>query len=133
MHFFPWLILFSPLVAALLILLVTRGARNVSAYLSVAAVTVAFVCSCVLLAGGRPDHTHFAWIDFSPYLRIDFGLTIDTLSRPMLFIVTFVGLLVHVYSLGYMHEDRDMARYFGGLSLFMFSMLGIVMADSTLR
>ncbi len=130
MHFFPWLILFSPLVAALLILLVTRGARNVSAYLSVAAVTVAFVCSCALLAGGRPDHTHFAWIDFSPYLQIDFGLTIDALSRPMLFIVTFVGLLVHVYSLGYMHEDRDMARYFGGLSLFMFSMLGIVMADN---
>ena len=130
MHFFPWLILFSPLVAALLILLVTRGARNVSAYLSVAAVTVTFVCSCALLAGGRPDHTHFAWIDFSPYLQIDFGLTIDALSRPMLFIVTFVGLLVHVYSLGYMHEDRDMARYFGGLSLFMFSMLGIVMADN---
>ncbi len=44
----------------------------------------------------------------------------------MLIVVTFVGLLVHVYSLGYMHEDRDMARYFGGLSLFMFSMLGIV-------
>ncbi len=130
MHFFPWLILFSPLVASLLILLVTRGARNASSYLSVAAVMVTFVCSCLLLAAGHDYHTHFPWLDFSPYLRIDFGLTIDGLSRPMMFIVTFVGLLVHVYSLGYMHEDRDMARYFGGLSLFMFSMLGIVMADN---
>ena len=141
MHFFPWLILFSPLVAALLILLVTRGNRYVSAYLSVAAVTAAFVCSCGLLLATQQtdanlpshpwvDHLHFAWINFAPYLQIDFGLTIDGLSRPMLFIVTFVGLLVHVYSLGYMHEDRDMARYYGGLSLFMFSMLGIVMADN---
>ena len=48
----------------------------------------------------------------------------------MLIVVTFVGLLVHVYSVGYMHEDRDMARYFAGLSLFMFSMLGIVLADN---
>ena len=129
MHLLPWIILFCPLVASLLILLVTRGARNVSAYLSVAAVAVTFVCSCLLFAGQDHD-PHFAWIDFGPSLTINFGLSINDLSRSMLFIVTFVGLLVHVYSLGYMHEDRDMARYFAGLSLFMFSMLGIVMADN---
>ncbi len=126
----PWLVLFSPLVAALLILLVTRGSRTTSAYVSVLAVALSFVASCLLLAS--PDaHHRISWINFGDgLLQIDFGLTIDSLSRPMLFIVTFVGLLVHVYSLGYMHEDRDMARYFGGLSLFMFSMLGIVMADN---
>ena len=52
------------------------------------------------------------------------------LSKTMLIVVTFVGLLVHIYSLGYMEEDRDVARYFAGLSLFMFSMLGIVLADN---
>ncbi len=129
MHLLPWIILFSPLVAALLILLVTRGSRYLSAYLSVTAVAVAFICSCAAWAGN--DHNpHFAWLNFYPDLVIDFGLKIDALSRLMLLVVTFVGLLVHVYSLGYMHEDRDMARYFGGLSLFMFSMLGIVMADN---
>ena len=130
MHNLPWILLFSPLVAALLNLLVTRGSRNLSAYLSVAAVAVSFLCSCLLLGRHGDLHKHFAWLDFSPRLLINFGLTVDNLSAPMLFIVTFVGLLVHVYSLGYMHEDRDMGRYFGGLSLFMFSMLGIVMADN---
>ncbi len=128
-HSLPWIILFSPLVSALLILLVTRGQRMLSAYISVAAVAVAFVGSCLLL--GIPDHhPHFAWIDFSPTLLINFGVEITDLSKTMLMVVTSVGLLVHVYSLGYMHEDRDIARYFAGLSMFMFSMLGIVLADN---
>ena len=125
----PWVILFSPLLAALCILLVTRKRRDLSAYLSVAAVAIAFLGSCVLFAG--PDqHFAFKWLDFGPRLVVNFGATIDGLSKTMLIVVTFVGLLVHVYSLGYMHDDRDMARYFGGLSMFMFSMLGIVLADN---
>ena len=125
----PWVILFSPLLAALCILLVTRKRRDLSAYLSVAAVAIAFLGSCVLFAG--PDqHFAFKWLDFGPRLIVNFGATIDGLSKTMLIVVTFVGLLVHVYSLGYMHDDRDMARYFGGLSMFMFSMLGIVLADN---
>ncbi len=128
-HSLPWIVLFSPLVSALLILLVTRGQRALSAYVSVAAVGVSFVASCALL--GMPNHNpHFAWIDFSPTLLINFGVAVTDLSKTMLIVVTSVGLLVHVYSLGYMHEDRDMARYFAGLSLFMFSMLGIVLADN---
>jgi NADH-quinone oxidoreductase subunit L len=55
---------------------------------------------------------------------------IDSFSKTMLFIVTGVGLLIHVYSLGYMQEDRGRSRYFAGLSLFMFSMLGIVLANN---
>src|SRR6478609_952330 len=50
----------------------------------------------------------------------------------MLFIVTFIGMLVHIYSLGYMKSDPAKARYFGALSLFMFSMNGIVLADNLL-
>ena len=50
----------------------------------------------------------------------------------MLTIVGIVGLCVHVFSLAYMHEDDAKARYFGGLSIFMFSMLGIVFADNLL-
>ena len=128
-HSLPWIILYSPLVSALLILLVTRGQRSLSAYVSVAAVAVSFLASCALL--GTANHNpHFAWIDFSPTLLINFGVAVTDLSKTMLIVVTSVGLLVHIYSLGYMHEDRDMARYFAGLSLFMFSMLGIVLADN---
>ena len=48
----------------------------------------------------------------------------------MLTMVAFVGFLIHVFSLGYMKEDKARARFFGGLSIFMFSMLGIVLADN---
>ena len=125
----PWIVLFAPLTAALLILLVTRAQRQLSAYLSVAAVAVAFLGACLLFVG--PEfHTGFTWLDFRPRLVVDFGATINGLSKTMLIVVTGVGLLVHVYSLGYMHDDHDVARYFGGLSMFMFSMLGIVLADN---
>ena len=50
--------------------------------------------------------------------------------RPLLFVVSFVGFLIHVFSLGYMADDDAKARYFGGLSIFMFSMLGITLADN---
>ena len=125
----PWIILFSPLLAALLILLVTRKQRQLSAYLSVAAVAIAFLGSC-LLFHGLDRNLHFTWLDFSPRMVIDFGATINDLSKTMLIVVTGVGLLVHVYSLGYMRDDHDIARYFAGLSMFMFSMLGIVLADN---
>ena len=128
----PWIVLFSPLVAALLILLFTRKEKTLSSYLSVAAVAVSFLGSCVLFLTpvDRLPHPQFAWLDFSPMLLVNFGASVTPLSQTMLMIVTGVGLLVHIYSLGYMHEDRDMARYFAGLSLFMFSMLGIVLADN---
>ncbi len=128
----PWIVLFSPLVAALFILLFTRKEKTLSSYLSVAAVAVSFLGSCALFftPADQLPHPQFAWLDFSPALLVNFGASITPLSQTMLIVVTGVGLLVHIYSLGYMHEDRDMARYFAGLSLFMFSMLGIVLADN---
>ena len=63
-------------------------------------------------------------------LEIDIGLQIDSLSKLMLCVVTGVGSLIHIFSLGYMKEDRDFSRYFAFLSLFIFSMLGIVLADN---
>ena len=128
-HSLPWIILFSPLVSALIILLVTRRQRALSAYVSVAAVAISFVASCAVF-GTNDFNLQFPWIDLSPTLLINFGVAVTALSKTMLIVVTAVGLLVHVYSLGYMREDRDMARYFAGLSLFMFSMLGIVLADN---
>ena len=63
-------------------------------------------------------------------LHVDFGLKLDALSLMMLLIVTGVGGAIHIYSFGYMHEDRGFSRFFACLSLFTFSMLGIVLANN---
>ncbi len=127
----PWVILFTPLASAFLIVLLTHPSRKLSAAVSVAAVLVSFLASCVVFAG--PDFTQehrYMWMDFGPQFRVPFGCTIDWLSKTMLVVVTGVGALVHIYSLGYMKEDAGESRYFAGLSLFMFSMLGIVLANN---
>jgi NADH-quinone oxidoreductase subunit L len=125
----PWIVLFSPLAGALTVLLLTRSNRTLSSFVSVAAVGVSFLGSLLLL--GQSDYvTQFNWLNFEPHLIVNFGASINSLSRVMLLVVTSVGLLVHIYSLGYMHGDKGESRYFAGLSLFMFSMLGIVLADN---
>ena len=62
--------------------------------------------------------------------ELRFGFLIDAPAKLLLFIVAFVGFLIHVFSLGYMADDPARSRYFGGLSIFMFSMLGITLADN---
>ena len=64
-------------------------------------------------------------------LHAGIGFILDQQSEGMMFIVTFIGLLVHVYSLGYMKDDKSQSRFFGSLSMFMFSMTGIVLADNS--
>jgi NADH-quinone oxidoreductase subunit L len=82
--------------------------------------------------GGAPaDCTPFRWL---PVDGLDFriGLHLDGLATSMLLVVTGVASLVMIYSLGYMHDDRSYPRFFSSLSLFVFSMLGIVLADNFL-
>ena len=70
------------------------------------------------------------WLDVPPIFRVPFGLTLDQLSRTMAVLVSGVGALIHIYSLGYMRDDEGKSRYFAALSLFMFAMLGIVFANN---
>ena len=63
-------------------------------------------------------------------LNLALGFTIDTLSITMMLVITGVGLLIHLYSIGYMHGDEDYSRYFALLNLFIAAMLILVMADS---
>ncbi len=124
----PWIVLLTPLVAAVVIILLTQPAKALSSYLSVGACAVSFVGSVILFA--NPDFTtQFNWLEFQG-LKIPIGVTIDALSKTMLLVVTGIGLLVHIYSLGYMRGEPGISRYFAGLSIFMFSMLGIVMANN---
>ncbi len=127
---FPWIALLLPLLSALLIMSATRPLRSLSAFISVAAVLGSFACACVIFFQQIDAAPALSWIDLGPTFRVPLGLTLDPLSRSMLFMVTGVGSLIHLYSLGYMHDDAGKSRYFAGLSLFMFAMLGIVLANN---
>jgi NADH-quinone oxidoreductase subunit L len=128
MNFSPWIVLFSPFVAAIITALVTQKFRKLSSYISVAAVAISFVFSLAVFVA--PDGSEsFNWIDLGVF-QVKIGYLINGLTKLMLLVVTGVGLLIHIYSVGYMGEDRGRARYFSGLSLFMFSMLGIVLANN---
>ena len=70
------------------------------------------------------------WINFTDKLHIDLGVLIDPISIMMLVVITTVSLLVHIYSLGYMKGDKGFSRFFAFLSLFTFSMLGLVIATN---
>jgi NADH-quinone oxidoreductase subunit L len=127
----PWIILLTPLLSAAFITLFTQRARNLSAMISVAACLISFLGACLLFFNaGAAAATPYHWLDVAPQFSISIGFTVDQLSKAMLFVVTGVGFLIHVYSLGYMDDDEGKSRYFAGLSLFMFSMIGIVFANN---
>jgi NADH-quinone oxidoreductase subunit L len=126
----PWFVLLTPLVSAALIALITGRARRLSAGISVAAVLVSFICSCIIFAKAETGAAEIPWIEFQGILRVPIGFVLDSLSKTMLVLVSGVGALIHIYSLGYMRDDLGKSRYFASLSLFMFSMLGIVLANN---
>jgi NADH-quinone oxidoreductase subunit L len=130
MSMIPWFVLLTPLASAALIALATRRAHSVSAFISVVAVSISFICSCVVFAKPEIRAAEIPWIDFGEMLRVPIGFTLDSLSKTMLVLVSGVGALIHIYSLGYMRDDPGKSRYFASLSLFMFSMLGIVLANN---
>src|SRR5205814_1579198 len=72
----------------------------------------------------------FVWVDLPPLFRVPLGLMLDQLSRTMAVVVSGVGALIHIYSIGYMRDDEGKSRYFAALSLFMFAMLGIIFANN---
>ena len=132
---FPWLILFLPLVATAVITLFTLRSKNVSSLISIGAVVTGFILTVAFIAanGFHPEVTETAtnWLSIGG-LQVDFGLKLDALSLMMMLIVTGVGGAIHIYSYGYMDEDESKARFFAFMSLFTFSMLGIVLSNNFL-
>jgi NADH-quinone oxidoreductase subunit L len=129
-----WIILFLPLLAAGLITLFTLCNRGVSARLSIGAIVMGFVLTILFIAVNGWTHGELSvnWLSVGD-LQVDFGLRVDPLSLMMLLIVTGVGGAIHVYSAGYMRDDPGYSRFFACLSLFTFSMLGIVLANNFLQ
>ena len=115
----PWCALLLPLVAAIAITLFTLRFKALSSFLSVAAVLGSFGCSCLIFGSSSISAPAFTWIDISGVFQVPLGLVLDNLSKTMLVLVSGVGSLIHIYSLGYMRDDEGKSRYFAALSLFM--------------
>jgi NADH-quinone oxidoreductase subunit L len=127
----PWLTLFLPIFSAAVITLFTLKHRNVSALISIGAIVIGFVSTIAFIAanGWVTGEPAINWLSIGG-LNIDFGLKLDRLSEMMMFVVTGVGGAIHIYSFGYMREDSGFSRFFAFMSLFTFSMLGIVLANN---
>jgi NADH-quinone oxidoreductase subunit L len=124
------LVLLLPLASAAFIALFLRRRGALASYISVGSCAVLAVAAFMLVFGGHRNFpANWEWLKLGG-LTISLGFQFDDLAALMLVIVAVVGLCVHVFSLGYMHDDGSRGRYFGGLSIFMFSMLGIVFADN---
>ncbi len=123
------LVLLLPLGSAALIALFLRRQGTLASVISVAACAGLAAAALSLSFGGHRFSQIWPWLQIDSF-HFNLGIQFDDLAALMLAIVAVVGLCVHVFSLGYMHEDGARARYFGGLSIFMFSMVGIVLADN---
>jgi NADH-quinone oxidoreductase subunit L len=126
----PWIILLTPLASAVVIVLFTLRWKTVSGFISIAAVLVSFTCSCLIFTQSGLTAAEFTWIDIGSAFKVPLGFTLDQVSKTMLLVVSGVGATIHIYSLGYMRNDEGKSRYFAALSLFMFAMLGIVLANN---
>lgn len=134
-----WLMPVLPLAGAAVLLLAGRRADPWGHLLGCAAALGSFLVAVVAFFGmlGRtgPERVvHevlFSWVPVGA-LRIDFGLTLDQLSVCFALLITGVGSLIHVYSIGYMAHDPDRRRFFGYLNLFLAAMLLLVLADNFL-
>src|ERR1700726_4986139 len=126
----PWIVLVLPLVSASAITLFTRRLKALSSLISVAAVLGSFLFSCLIFGQKGLSAPELKWIDFGTVLTVPFGFVLDDLSRMMLVLVSGIGALTHIYSLGYMRDDEGKSRYFAALSLFMFAMVGIVLPNN---
>ncbi len=134
-----WLFLIplAPLVAAVVNFMFGRWIiKNFASWIASGAVALSFVLSLIVFfqirSNGDLITQHlYTWIPAGSF-RIPVTLQVDQLTAIMLMVVTFVSLLVHIYSFGYMHGDPGFYRFFSYLPLFVFSMLMLVLADNYL-
>ena len=135
-----WLIPVLPLLAAGLSALSKRRHRKFSAGLAILGMIGALILSCAAFANTLKHHDpqifNFPWFQFGdpalPGTLLKLGWVLDPLTAVMLVMVSFVGLLIFIYSIGYMAHDENFTRFFCFLSLFAAAMLGVVIANSLL-
>ena len=135
-----WLIPVLPILAAGVIALLKQRRRRTAAALSIGSLSLSLVLSLIAFAqvlrewaNSAPTRevVNFTWLQFGS-TNVDLGWVLDPLSAVMLVMVSFVGLLIFIYSVGYMEHDENFTRFFCFLSLFAGAMLGVVISNSLL-
>jgi NADH-quinone oxidoreductase subunit L len=110
--------------------------RGVSHSVTILGVLIAFLISfhtlLLVLDGARLNQTLYTWMTVGT-LKLEIGFLIDSLTAMMMCVVTFVSLMVHIYTIGYMQDDEGYNRFFSYISLFTFSMLMLVMSNNFLQ
>src|SRR5271165_1123155 len=132
-----WLLLGLPAAGAVVLLLAGRRSDRWGHLLGCATVLGAFAVGVVLFVDMLSRHGEqrglhvdgFSWVPVAG-LQVNFGVLCDQLSMCFVLLITGVGSLIHIYSVGYMAEDPDRRRFFGYLNLFLASMLLLVVADN---
>ncbi|MFC0600618.1 NADH-quinone oxidoreductase subunit L [Streptomyces palmae] len=133
------LLVAAPLLGAAVLLCGGRALDRVGHWLGTALAGVSFLIGAVLFAdmlgeetSDRALHSHlFSWIPVGGF-RADVGFQLDQLSMTFVLLITGVGTLIHIYSIGYMEHDERRRRFFGYLNLFLAAMLLLVLADNYL-
>jgi NADH-quinone oxidoreductase subunit L len=135
-----WLIPAVPILASGVIALLKQPRRKTASTLAIGSLAFSLLLSIIafahVLSGWMSGHAvretvNFTWLQFGS-TNVDLGWVLDPLSAVMLVMVTFVGLLIFIYSTGYMAHDENYMRFFNFLSLFAGAMLGVVIANSLL-
>ena len=128
-----------PLIASIVAgLFGAKIGRERSHQITIAAVGLSFLISLYLLINSLGDdfqiqnYNLYSWAIVGN-LHMDIGFLIDRLSLLMMVVVTFVSLMVHIYTIGYMHDDPGYQRFFSYISLFTFAMLMLVMSNNFLQ
>jgi NADH-quinone oxidoreductase subunit L len=131
------LIVLLPLIAAVIVgLFGNKLPRALAHWLTIAAVGTSFALSTYVLNATLDGYTFngnlYTWLQ-SGDLQFNVGFLIDNLSAMMMVVVTFVSLMVHIYTIGYMAEDQGYTRFFSYISLFTFAMLMLVMSNNFMQ
>ena len=132
------IIVLAPLFAATIVGLSGKHlSRSTAHWLTILSVAVSAVLSIYLFSQITPerlviDISLYQWISFHD-IDFEVGFLLDTLSVSMMVVVTFVSLMVHIYTIGYMHDDPGYNRFFSYISLFTFAMLMLVMSNNFLQ
>ncbi|MGB5739165.1 MAG: NADH-quinone oxidoreductase subunit L [Woeseia sp.] len=139
MHSIHLTIVLAPLLAAIVAGLFGRQIGRAGAHwITILAVGLSCLLSFVVLkhlyfdGGQAENYSLYTWA-VTDGLRMEVGFLIDRLTALMMVVVTFVSLMVHIYTIGYMHEDPGYQRFFSYISLFTFSMLMLVMSNNFLQ
>ncbi len=131
-----WMIPTFPAIAFILIAFITKKSKGTSSAVAIVGMVLSFIFSLGIIyeviaskvSINQPIEYAVSWL--SVPIKIEAGVLVDPLTAIMLLIVTFIGLLVEIYSLGYMKGEQGFSRFFANLSLFSSSMLGLIISNN---